>query len=100
MPLLRVNSYVSLPRHERGVDHVGHALPTDRLDREIDVLEPELVRGHLLQGKAVRCELRERKLTGAIAVTAGALDGDEFHRDLADREGGKFRHLALDHHGA
>src|SRR6266436_4206656 len=86
-----------LPRHERGVDHVRHALAADRADREVHVLEREAVGRDLLQRKALGCELRESELAGPVAVAARALDGDEFHRDPLEREIRKFLHFALDH---
>ena len=55
------------PGHQRGVDHVRHALPADRLDREVHVLQAEAMRGDLLQREALRGELRQRQLAGAVA---------------------------------
>src|SRR5438552_11640103 len=87
-----------LPGHERGVDHVGHALAAYRADGEVDFLQSKLVGGDLLQRKALRRELREGELAGLVAVAAGALDGDEFHRDPLEREVRELLHLALDHY--
>src|SRR5882762_11948180 len=70
---------ISLPRHQRSVDHVLHAFVADRADGEVDILEPELVGGHQLERKAVRGELCERELACPVAVAARALDGDELH---------------------
>src|SRR3954447_3693845 len=85
---------MSLPWHERSVDHVLHAFVADRADREVDILEPEFVGRHQLERKAVRRELRQRELACPVAVAARALDGDEFHRHLLEREIGEFLHLA------
>src|SRR5258708_4906087 len=41
-----------------------------------------------------------RELARLVAVTARALDGDEFHRHAADGKIRKFRHLALHDHRA
>src|SRR6516162_2931668 len=89
-----------LPRHEGGVDHVGHALAAHGPDGEIHVLEPEFVCRDLLQREALRGQLRERELARLEAVAARALDGDELHRDLFEREIGELLHLALNHDGA
>src|SRR5262245_59372262 len=63
---IRFPAAVSHPRHQRGMDHVRHALATDRLDRKVDVVEPEAMGRDLLQRKAVRGELFERKLAGLV----------------------------------
>src|SRR6516162_11423203 len=89
-----------LPRHEGGVDHVGHALAAHGPDGEIHVLEPKFVGRDLLQREALRGELRERKLARLEAVAARALDGDELHRDLFEREIGELLHFTLNHDGA
>src|SRR6516165_1847148 len=89
-----------LPGHERRVDHIGHALAAHRSDGEIHVLEPEFVGRDLLQREALRGQLRERELARLEAVAARALDGDELHRDLLEREIGELLHLTLDHDGA
>src|SRR5262249_2666172 len=52
------------PGHQRGVDHIRHALAADRADGEVDVLEPELVRGDQLQREPLRRQLLERQLAG------------------------------------
>src|SRR5262249_10521127 len=90
----------SLPRHKRGVDHIGHALAADGPDGEIHVLEPEFVGRDLLQREALRGKLRERELARLEAVATRALDGDELHRDLFAREIGEVLHRALNHDGA
>src|SRR5262245_8247209 len=82
------------------MDHVGHPLPADRADGEVDVLQREAVRGHLFQGKALRRELRERELARLVAVPARALDGDELHRHALEREIRKLLELALYDDGA
>ena len=51
----------------------GTPLPPTELDREVDVLQAEAVRGHLLERKALRRELRQRQLAGLVAVAARAL---------------------------
>src|SRR5262249_18419908 len=89
-----------LPRQQRRLDHIRNALAADRPDREIHGLEPEPVGRDLLQGEALRGELLKRQLAGLEAVAARALDGDEFNRDLFEREIGELLHLALDHNGA
>src|SRR5216117_624394 len=86
-----------LPGHERGVDHVRHALAADRADGEVHVLQPEAVGGDFLQRKTLRGELSEGELAGLVAVAARALDGDEFHRDPFEREVRELLHLALHH---
>src|SRR5262249_37198740 len=81
------------PRQERSVDHVGDALAAHRLDGEIHVFEPESVGRDLLQREALRGKLREGELARLEAVAARALDGDELHRDLLEREIGELLHL-------
>ena len=97
---LDLAAHAHIPRHQRGVDHVRHALAADRLDREVDVLQPEAVRRHQLQREALRGELLQRQLAGLVAVAARALHGDELHRELLQREVREFAHLALHHDGA
>src|SRR5262245_36241143 len=70
----------SLPRHQRCVDHVGHALAADRFDGEVDILQAEAMRGDEIKWKAPRRELCERKLARFVTVPACAL-----HRDILDR---------------
>src|SRR5882672_2862047 len=82
------------------MDHVGHAVPADRLDREIDVLQPEPVGGDLLQRKALGGELRQRELAGLVAVAASALDRDRLGRHALEREVREFLQLALHHDGS
>src|SRR5258706_5582140 len=85
----------SRPRHQRGVDHVRHALAADRADGEVDVLEPELVSGDELEREALRRQLLQGKLAGLVAVSARALHGDELHGELLEREVRERRELAL-----
>src|SRR5262249_29450557 len=89
------------PRHQRGVDHVRHALAADRLDRLVDLVEAEAVRRHQLQREALRRKLRQSELAGLVAVAAGALHGDELHGELLQWEVRKFAELTLrdDHAG-
>src|SRR6201982_3670148 len=75
-----------LPGNERRVDHIGHALAAHRPDGEIHVLAPEFVGRDLLEREALRGKLRERELARLEAVAARALDCDELHRDLFERE--------------
>src|SRR5262249_35642489 len=86
----------SFPRHEGCVDHVCHALPADRADGEVYVLQPKSVGRYQLKRKTFRSELFERELTGPEAVTARTLDGDILHRDAAYRKICKRTHLSLD----
>src|SRR5262249_29890015 len=72
----------------------------DRPDGEIHVFEPESVGGDLLQREALRGKLREGELARLEAVAARALDGDELHRDLLEREIGELLHFTLDHDAA
>src|SRR3954451_7370904 len=74
------------PGHERGVDDARHALIADRPDGEVDIAEGELMGRHQLEREAFRGELLEGELAGPVAVAAGAVHGDEFDRELADRE--------------
>src|SRR4029077_6250374 len=88
-----------LPGYERRVDHIGHALAAHRPDGEIHVFQPESVGCDLLQREALRGKLRERELARLESVAARALDGDEFHRDLFEREIGELLHFTLNHDG-
>src|SRR4029079_8779564 len=58
----------SEPRHQRRVDHVGHAarLVADRLDGEIHVLQRKAVGRDLLQREALGGDLLERQLAGLV----------------------------------
>src|SRR3954469_7603945 len=94
------SAIVLQPGHQRRMDHIRHAVPADRLDREIDVLEREAVRGDLLEREALRRELRQRQLARLVAVPACALDGDRLGGDALEREAWEFLKLALDDHGA
>src|ERR671926_328912 len=49
-----------------------------------------------MERKALRRELLDRELDGAVAVATRALDRDRLLRELLDREVGKRRKLALD----
>src|SRR5215470_12134778 len=96
----RMGAASLLPGHQRRVDHILHTLAADRADGEVHVLEPEPVGRHQLERKALRSELRQRQLAGLVAVAARALDGDELHGDLLEREVREFLQLALHHDGA
>src|SRR5215216_2755597 len=82
------------------MDYVGHALAADRADGEVDVFEPEAVRGDLLQREALGGDLLQRKLASLEAMAACAVHGDELHRKLLQREIRKFRQFPLHHNGA
>src|SRR6266540_1625120 len=90
----------SEPRHQRGVDHVRHALAADRLDGEVDVLEPELVGRHQLQREALGRQLLQSELAGLVAVAARAFHRNELHRELLEREVRERGELALRHDDA
>src|SRR5215216_928750 len=82
------------------MNHVGHALPADRLDGEVDVLQCESMRRDLLERKALRRELRQRQLARPVAVAARALEGDELHRDSLQRKVRELLELTLHYHRA
>src|SRR5436190_4360744 len=82
------------------MNHIRHAFAADRADGEVNIAQTKTMSGHFLQREALRRELCESQFAGSKAVPARALDGDEFHGDLADREIGELRHLALDYHRA
>src|SRR6516162_924607 len=77
------------------MDHVGDALATDRADGEVDLVEPEAVGRDQFEREALGGKLRQGKLAGLVAMTARAFHGDEFHRELFQREIRKLSHLAL-----
>src|SRR5947199_882485 len=85
----------SQPWHERGVNHIRHTLSTDRSNGKVDILEGEPVRRDELQRKTLGRELLECQLARLVAVTTRAGHGDELHREPADGEVRKVRHLAL-----
>src|SRR5665213_779356 len=59
---------MSFPRHQRGVDHVRHALAADRLDRLVHLVQPKPVRRHQFQRKALRGQLLQRQFASPVAV--------------------------------
>src|SRR5436190_14271522 len=91
---------MSLPWHQRSVDHVRHAFVADRADREVDVLQAEFVRGDQLQRESLRRDLLECQLAGLVAVAAGALHGDKLHREFLQREVRELAEFALRHDDA
>src|SRR6185436_17965439 len=82
---------ISLPRHQRGVDYIRHALVADRADGEIDVVQSELVRRDQLERETLRRDLLECQFARLVAVAARALHGDELHREFFE---GEVRELA------
>src|ERR1700733_451431 len=48
-----VAGFDSLPRHQRGVNDIRQAVAADRSDGEVDVVEPEPVRGDEFERKAL-----------------------------------------------
>src|SRR4051812_34586735 len=85
---------LSLPRHQRRVDDVRDAFVADRADGEVDVLQAELVRRDQFQRKSLRRNLFQRQLARLVTVAAGALHGDELHRELLQRKIGKLAEFA------
>src|SRR5581483_4069185 len=54
------------PRHQRSVDHIGHALAADRFNRLVDLVEAEPVSGDELQREALGGKLLQRQLAGLV----------------------------------
>src|ERR1700733_1804901 len=63
----------SLPWQQRDVNDVLRPLVADRLNSIFGFREPERMRRYELERKAVRGKLLEGQLTGAVAVSTGAL---------------------------
>src|SRR5207237_2888005 len=89
-----------VPRKKRGVDHVRHAMATDRLDRQIYILQSEPVRRDLFQRKPFGCNLLECELARFETVPPSALHGNSFNGDFTDWEIRKIRHHASHNHAS
>src|ERR671930_1965735 len=87
-----------LPGQQGSMDDVRHPLSAYRPDGDVHVFQSKGMGGDLLQWKTLGGELLQGQLARLETVPARALDGDELHGDLPDREIRKLRHLALDHH--
>ena len=68
------------------MDRSRRALSADGLDRVVHLRQPERVRHHLLEREAMRRELVQGELDGAVRMTARALERDAFARQSPDRK--------------
>src|SRR5437667_4546131 len=91
----------SPPREYRHVDRSRRALSADGLDRVVHLRQPERVRHHQLEREAMRRELVQGELDGAVRMATRALERDAFAGQPPDRKIGKLLvALALHDHRA
>ena len=91
--------YSSFPWQQRDMDNIfAPWLPTDLMAYSAS-LSPKVCVVAARAGNGARRAVAG-PLTGAIAVPAGALDGDVFRRHLAEREIREGGHFALHEQGA